>query len=136
MHNKHISMKRFSLSGNQYLSEEARIVTSINSIKNREDSKNSIRDICYLIDTNLAIEHHGSLIPSQEELRYLIAFAHWLLVLQECSDEAHYGLFGAKVEISQDYLVSSIFDDDHEKLAAERNKRVYNNEDYQPRIVD
>lgn len=136
MHNKHISMKRFSLSGNQYLSEEARIVTSMNSIKNREDSKNSIRDICYLIDTNLAIEHHGSLIPSQEELRYLIAFAHWLLVLQECSDEAHYGLFGAKVEISQDYLVSSIFDDDHEKLAAERNKRVYNNEDYQPRIVD
>lgn len=136
MHNKHISMKRFSLSGNQYLSEEARIVTSMNSIKNREDSKNSIRDICYLIDTNLAIEHHGSLIPSQEELRYLIAFAHWLLVLQECSDEAHYGLFGAKVQISQDYLVSSVFDDDHEELVAERNKRVYNNEDYQPRIVD
>lgn len=76
------------------------------------------------------------MIPSQEELRYLIAFAHWLLVLQECSDEAHYGLFGAKVQISQDYLVSSVFDDDHEELVAERNKRVYNNEDYQPRIVD
>ena len=133
---KEIDLKRLSLSNNQYVSDEAKNITTINTIKNREESKNSIRDISYLIDTNLAVSHGSNIIPTMDDAKYLIAFSHWLMVLQDCADEAHYGLFGAHVEISQDFLVSTVFDDKHEEIANERNKRIYGNVDYLPIIED
>lgn len=133
-HQKRMDSKRFDITDSNYLSEEAKIISSKNIIENREESKHKIRVLNYLIDTNLAIKHSGN--KKTGDLNYLIAYSNWLIVLQDCADECYYGLFDVKLEIEDDYKVNTLYPEEHEKYVTKKNFRIYNNEDYIPIIED
>lgn len=136
IHDKNVHYKRYSLIEKPTLSEAAREVTAKHVIKEREECKNRIRDINYLIETNLSIEHRGGKVPSYDDVQYLIAYAHWLVILQDCSDQAHFGLYQSQVEIADDYLVSTHYPDEDENEAKRRNRRIYDNDEYIPHVED
>lgn len=133
-HQKQMDSKKLGITGSNYLSEEAKKISSRNIIENREESKHRIRVLNYLIDTNLAIKHSGN--KKTGDLNYLIAYSNWLIVLQDCADECHYGLFDVKLEIDDDYKVNTLYPEEYEEYATKKNFRIYNNEDYIPTIED
>lgn len=134
VHNKNLDMKRYSLSERDSLSEEAKERTITNIIINREETKNKIRDLNYLIDTNLSLSRESKNIVKQDDLEFLIAFSHWLVLLQDCADQAHYGLFNAQINIEDDFKVSTKYPNDEPNYANTQNRRIYDNRDYIPHI--
>ncbi len=136
IHNKNLDMKRYILSNKDSLSEEAKERTIINTINLREEEKNQIRDLCYLIDTNLSLERTVSKLPNNNDVEYLLAFSHWLMLLQDCADQAHYKLFDAQIEIEDDYRVSTKYSNDGSDYANVQNRRIYSSKDYVPQRAD
>ena len=127
-------MKRYTLSDKESLSDEAKERTIINTINLREEAKNQIRDLSYLIDTNLSLERSANNRAENSDVEYLLAFSHWLMLLQDCSDQAHYKLFDAQIEIEDDYRVSTKYPNDKSDYANSQNRRIYNCKDYVPQI--
>ncbi len=134
IHKKNIDMKRYTLSDKESLSDEAKERTIINTINLREEAKNQIRDLSYLIDTNLSLERSANNRAENSDVEYLLAFSHWLMLLQDCSDQAHYKLFDAQIEIEDDYRVSTKYPNDKSDYANSQNRRIYNCKDYVPQI--
>ncbi len=134
VHNKNLDMKRYSLSERDSLSEEAKERTITNIIENREETKNKIRDLNYLIDTNLSLSRESKNIVNRDDLEFFIAFSHWLVLLQDCADQAHYGLFNAQIDIEDDFKVSTKYPNDAPNYANTQNRRIYDNRDYIPHI--
>ena len=137
LHQKRMEMNRYNIKNSELLTNEAKSHTAENIINIREKSKEHIRDLYYLIDTNLSIKHdNNSGDIENKDLEYLIAFAHWLLILQDCSDEAYYNLFGASIDIEEDFTISTNFSEEFLQEAKDRNKRSYDNVDYNPILQD
>lgn len=134
IHKKNIDMKRYMLSNKESLSDEAKERTIINTINLREEAKSQIRDLSYLIDTNLSLERSTNNHAENSDVEYLLAFSHWLMLLQDCSDQAHYKLFDAQIEIEDDYRVSTKYPNDNSDYANSQNRRIYNCKDYVPQI--
>ena len=133
IHNKNINFQRYALIQKSNLSADAQQTTGANTLNSRERNKETIRDLLYIIDTNLAIEHTAKATKlTDDNLKELIAYSHWLVVLQDCADQAHYNLFETKVQIEEDYRVSTVHNDEQSELALRRNKRFYDNVDYRP----
>lgn len=131
---KNIDMKRYLLSNKESLSDEAKERTIINTINLREEAKNQIRDLSYLIDANLSLERSSSNHAENSDVEYLLAFSHWLMLLQDCSDQAHYKLFDAQIKIENDYRVSTKYPNDKSDYANQQNRRIYDSKDYVPQI--
>lgn len=134
LHNKKINYTRYGIMDSDLISDEAKQQSSDNIIKIREESKDHVRVLNYLIDINLSINHNNNKLATSDDLLFLIAYAHWLLVIQDCSDETHYNLFESQLEIEDDYLVSTIFSERYNNIALRRNKRIYDNIDYKPNL--
>lgn len=134
VHNKNLNFKRYSMVNKDSISEEARDTTSKRVIKSREQNKDNIRDILYLIETNLSIIHDGDKDIFSEDLKYLVAYAHWLIVLQDNADNAHYNLFETKIQIEDDFRVSTVLNEEQTELTKIRNRRIYDNNDYRPKL--
>ncbi|MFA6627751.1 MAG: hypothetical protein WCT17_04405 [Bacilli bacterium] len=133
-HQKRLESNRYGITDNDFVSDVAKKVSAKNIIKNREEIKHRIRTINYIIDTNLAIKHEEN--NEHQNLDYILALANWLIVLQDCSDECHYEMFDIKIEIEDDYRVNAVYSEYYEQLAKLRNKRIYDNIDYVPKIPD
>lgn len=136
IHNKNINMKRYSVINKDSISDEAKDITSKNIIVGRERNKDNIRELTYLIETNLAIKHTEDKNITIDDLKYLIAYSRWLVVLQDNADNAHYNLFETKIHIEDDFLVSTVVSEEQNDLSKKRHKRVYENEDYRPVLQD
>lgn len=136
IHNKNLNYKRYSMNNDNNMSDMAKEVTGKNIINIREQNKDNIRDLLYLIETNLAVTHNGNKMVSLEDMKYLIAYSHWLMVLQDGSDNAHYNLAEVKIEIEDDFRVSTIVSEEQQRLSKERHRRTYDNDDYRPNLKD
>ncbi len=136
IHNKNLNYKRYSVNNDDNVSDMAKEVTGKNIIDIRERNKDNIRDLLYLIETNLAISHNGNKVVTLEEMKYLLAYSHWLMVLQDGSDNAHYNLAEVKIEIEDDFRVSTIVSEEQQRLSKERHRRTYDNCDYRPNLQD
>ena len=132
IHNKNINYKRYSIMNKDGVSDEAKDITGKNIIVGREHNKENIREITYLIETNLAIKHTDNKSITTDDLKYLIAFSRWLVVLQDNADNAHYNLIDTKIQIEDDFRVSTVVSQEHEDLSKKRHNRAYENEDYRP----
>lgn len=58
------------------------------------------------------------------------------MVLQDGSDNAHYNLAEVKIEIEDDFRVSTIVSEEQQRLSKERHRRTYDNCDYRPNLQD
>lgn len=136
-HQKRIEFIRYDFSNDPTLSEDARNINSNIIIANREKYKSYIKDLLYLLETNLYIEHITNTIEiDNENLEFLIAFSTWLVTLQDVSDMAHWKIGDSNVEITSDYVLNTLMTDEDESKQNNKLQRIYDNVDYIPELTN
>lgn len=132
-HEKTVNARRHNLVEDKTLSEEARIVTEKNAREMREKSKQQIKNILYLIETNLAVDRDGEDKIGDDELDFISAFADWLIVLQDNADLSHKEINFVKIVVNDDYVVDTVIVQDDPRNT---QIRTYANIDYVPKYEE
>lgn len=97
------------------------------NIKFREDKKSELRYLLYLIEMNLKYGNRDKIIAKNiHDIRDLLAYADWFVVLQDNADSFHWKMDTSSIEITFEYLVNTNFDDDTIDKYKSLSDRVYN----------
>ena len=97
----------------------------------REKTKRNIRTVQYLIESNLFVERKSKEKYLEKlDYDYLLAFADWLVVLQDNSDMVHHGFDWVGFEVTSEYNINTIMTDKAEKIIDEVKRRRYDSPDY------
>lgn len=97
----------------------------------RQKCRRNVNTAQYLIETNLAVKHEPSVRNCTEsDLQYLIAFADWLVVLQEAADLCYSTNKDIHIRIDDMYQVDTIISEEDQVLSEALIERKYNTEDY------
>ncbi len=113
------------------LDEEVQIEFEHKTRETREDYRRNSKNAQYLLETNLVIEHiENATICSKEDFEFLIAFANWLVVLQDNADTCHYTDLDIYVSVDSEYKVDAIDTKDAKEKYDSMLLRKYNTKDY------
>ena len=97
----------------------------------REDYRRNLETAKYLLETNLVINHvENTDVCSNEDFEFLLAFANWLVVLQENSDTCHHTDLDVYITVDSEYRVDTNFNKDSEEKYDTMLVRKYNTLDY------
>ncbi len=97
----------------------------------RQTCRRNVETAQYLIETNLVVEHNSSARDCTEsEFLFLIAFADWLVVLQEAADLCHSTDKDMHICIDDMYRVDTIITEEDQASLEAWVKRKYSTEDY------
>jgi len=97
----------------------------------REEYRRNLRTAQYLLESNLAIHHRDSSTDcDKDEFVDLLAFADWLVVLQDNADTCYFRDFDLSIEIDSDYKVATVLSEFSELQYEEMLLRKYEQEDY------
>ncbi|MCH4888932.1 SEC-C domain-containing protein [Acidaminobacter sp. JC074] len=97
----------------------------------REEAKHHQRSMQYILETNLNLENNRKVCqPTDDEVQYLLAFANWLVVLQDAADICFNSKLEKSIEVNHDYVVDIIDSEDMIKRIKGLSKRIYENKDY------
>ncbi|MFD1903860.1 hypothetical protein ACFSQ7_06900 [Paenibacillus rhizoplanae] len=76
----------------------------------REEFRRNLRTAQYLLESNLAIQHQDNNSECKKmNLKIFLAFADWLVVLQDNADTCHFTDFDVLIQIDDEYKVDNIF---------------------------
>lgn len=97
------------------------------NISFRQTKKNKLRHLLYLIEFNLKYGSRDTKnkINNIDEVKNLLAYAEWFIVLQDNADTFHWKMDTSSIEITHEYLVNTIFTDDIVEKYKELTERVY-----------
>lgn len=99
--------------------------------KERENNRRNIRMAQYLLETNLAINHSDkNLSCNKKDFETLLAFADWLVVLQDNADNCYYNELDVEIQIDSEYKVDTVFSQYSDERYEELFRRKYNQKDY------
>ena len=129
LHQSIVNLKRYSsfkdIDADILLEFETRTRTE------RENNRRNIRMAQYFVETNLAIIHSDKkLLCSKKEFETLLAFADWLVVLQDNADNCYYTELDVEIQVDSEYKVDTIFSQYSSEKYEELYKRKYNQRDY------
>ena len=97
----------------------------------RENNRRNIRMAQYFAETNLAAIHSDKkLMCNKKDFETLLAFADWLVVLQDNADNSYYTELDVEIQIDSEYKVDTIFSQYSSEKYEELYKRKYNQKDY------
>lgn len=97
----------------------------------REEYRRNAETAKYFLETNLVIEHiENAQISSKEDFEFLLAFANWLVVLQDNADTCHYTDLDLYISVDSEYRVDTIFKEDAQEKHDSMLLRKYNTTDY------
>lgn len=95
-------------------------------IEAREKNKEMQASILYLIETNLFLaKNRGVKTPAQTDVESLVAFSHWLGVLQSHSDMCFHTSADTHFIILDDYRVNVELGDEYQQLLENIQNRSY-----------
>lgn len=95
----------------------------------REECRRNLRTAQYLLESNLATQHQDSTHDcDKNEFENLLAFADWLVVLQDNADSCHYSNFDVSITIDREYKLDTILAESSEKQYEQILLRKYNNQ--------
>lgn len=99
----------------------------------REELKRNAETAEYLIESNLAIVHQDQTQPlSEKEFKFLLAFADWLVTLQEAADYCFHTDLGLSISVDSEYKVDVDHSEEMQAINLETIQRKYNAEEYIP----
>lgn len=141
LHNKALNYYAFQLNGinlnrKRYtsfdeLDEEILPEFEQKTRKIREEYKRFSETALYLIESNLSvIDRNDNKMCSKVEFEFLLAFADWLVTLQENADICFYSDSDLKILIDDEYRVNIIYDDEILKEYDSILLRKYNSRNY------
>lgn len=97
----------------------------------REKNRRNIRMAQYFAETNLSIIHSEKKQSfSKKEFETLLAFADWLVVLQDNADNCYYTELDVEIQVDSEYKVDTIFSQYSSEKYEELYIRKYNQKDY------
>lgn len=103
-----------------------------NTIHNREDYRRYARTALYLLENNLC---HSHIMPpkvcEKNDFNYLLAFADWLVTLQDAADTCYYTDFELSIEVDEEFRVNTEYLETAEENLKELISRKYKSKDYQ-----
>lgn len=74
-------------------------------IDQREKAKHDDRNTLYLIETNLYLHCESETLATIDDINLLLAYANWLVVLNDVADMCHFADNEAYIEITDEYLI-------------------------------
>lgn len=101
-------------------------------ISMREEDKHHARSLLYLIETNLYIDRTSKNIFSIEQLEYLLAYANWLVVLNDNADICHFTDKESHINVTFEYVVDVLENEGRAEQFGNVTKRVYGDKGYSP----
>ena len=127
VHSKNLNNKKYIKNRNDNHDDWAR-----RCIMQREEDKEKIRFVSYLIETNLYVERNcETKIIKQEELQTLFAYSDWIVILQDYGDEFKWNFENISIEVLDDFRVDTLYDGEI-KAQQKLGERIYRNNDYKP----
>lgn len=97
----------------------------------REEYRRNAGTITYLSESNLFVTHADNPTKcSKEDFNYLLAFADWLVVLQDDADMCHFNDPNFTISVDVDYKVTPILSDEIQTQYGNMLLRKYNTTDY------
>ncbi len=94
-------------------------------IKQRETAKHDARSLLYLIESNFYVDHESNDLIDPEDLEYLLAYANWLVVLDDNANICHFTGEETHIIINYEYNVDVEDDEDFTKQLSGLHKRMY-----------
>lgn len=134
IHNVNTSMERYN--NNHNIDENIAEEIKEKILNLRENERYNIRCLQYLIETNLNLDRKVSRVCTNEENQFLIAFANWLVVLQDNADLCFNSEKESYIEINHEFIVDVLLEEDIQVKNEELKKRTYNNNDYTIKFDD
>ena len=127
LHDIYINQKRYgSYSG---LDEEKDKEVRDRIIDQREKAKHEDRNVLYLIETNLFLHCETEIYATKENIKFLLAYANWLVVLNDVADMCYFADTEAYIEITSEYVVDTLSDEQHSEKIDNLHHRVYSYSD-------
>ncbi|MET4561530.1 hypothetical protein ABIA69_002698 [Lysinibacillus parviboronicapiens] len=129
LHQSIVNLKRYS----SFKDIDPQILNEFetNTRKEREKNRRNIRTAQYFLETNLSINHTDkNLICDKAEFEKLLAFADWLVVLQDNADNCHYTELDVEIHIDSEYKVDTIFSEYSNAKYEDLFRRKYEQVDY------
>jgi hypothetical protein len=97
----------------------------------REEYRRNAGTITYLLESNLFVKHIDTTQKcSKEDFNYLLAFADWLVVLQDDADMCHFNDPNFTISVDMDYKVTPVLSDEIQMQYGNLLLRKYNTTDY------
>lgn len=118
---------RIALRAEIDVDDEIDSIVRNNNIKEIENNKIDVRNTLYVLETNLFLDDRNLVTPKEHDIQFLLAYAHWLIVLNDVADVCHYGDKDMYIDIREDYVVDNEFDINEDEFSS-LMQRIYNNE--------
>lgn len=97
----------------------------------REEYRRNLRTSQYLLESNLAIQHRDNSSDCKNgDFENLLAFADWLVVLQDNADNCYFTDFDLFIQIDHEYKVDTILSEYSKLKYEEMIRRKYGQTDY------
>lgn len=123
LHDINLNHKRFRL--NENIDEDKSKEVREKIIAVREKAKHDNRNVLYLIETNLFLDRDAKKIAITNDICFLIAYANWLVVLNDVADMCHFSDKEAYIEITEEYVVNILSDEDGGNAITGLQNRIY-----------
>lgn len=94
-------------------------------IDQREKAKHDDRNTLYLIETNLYLHCESETLATIDDINLLLAYANWLVVLNDVADMCHFADNEAYIEITDEYVVDTLADDQDAEALSGLHHRIY-----------
>lgn len=98
-------------------------------ITQREKAKRDDRNVLYLIETNLFLHREVGIMAMPDNINFLLAYANWLVVLNDVADMCYFADTEAHIEITNEYIVETLSDEQHIEKLDNLSHRVYSYSD-------
>ena len=83
------------------------------------------RNTLYLIETNLYLHCESETLATIDDINLLLAYANWLVVLNDVADMCHFADNEAYIEITDEYVVDTLADDQDAEALSGLHHRIY-----------
>ena len=82
-----------------------------------------------MIETNLYLNSKSEIHATRENINVLLAYANWLVVLNDVADMCHFADDEAYIEITDEYVVDTLSDDQDAEKPNNLHHRIYSHSD-------
>ena len=94
-------------------------------IEQREKAKHDDRNALYLIETNLYLHGESGTLANRDDINLLLAYANWLVVLNDVADMCYFADNEAYIEITNEYVVDTLADEQKAESLDGVHHRIY-----------
>lgn len=123
LHNININWKRYGSYSDLDEKKDKEVRDRI--IDQREKAKHDDRNVLYLMETNLYLHRESETLATRDDINLLLAYANWLVVLNDVADMCYFADNEAYIKIADEYVVDTLSDNQDVEDLNGLHHRIY-----------